>query len=429
MGMAANRKPWQFSKDWFPDRLMDDNLWEKLKSMGVKLGSDAAIQPQPPTRFPIESILPGEIVHNLYGDCFILQKSYTPEQLHGNVDLQTRSEIGIIAAYSKLPHLSGSSTEKLVFLDTETTGLSPSAGTFAFQIGLCRNSPQGIHFYSLLSRSPAEERAMLVEMIRILDSATAVVTYNGKSFDIPLLESRLAFHGISSPFRSLGHIDLLPLARRLWKNTLPSRSLSHIEMAILGVARSDEEVPGYLIPQLYYDYLKSGDAHPLVGVIYHNEMDVISMVALLNYLISLSSNPAELDRLNPLDIFSVIHLMIDIGDPGLVSPLLDSVFQQDDELIDWSVYRKLADWYKSRQDWEPTLLLLEKAGLAGQYWAEVELAKYYENRLKDADQALLWCEKALDTLNEAHLAPYTLRTRWQEILVRIERINRKAHRD
>jgi uncharacterized protein len=408
---------------------MDDNLLEKLKSMGVKFGNDSAIQPQAPTRFPIESILPGEIVHNQYGNCFILQKSYTPEQLHGNVDLQTRQEIGIIATYSKLPHLSGFSTEKLVFLDTETTGLSPSAGTYAFQIGLCQNSAQGIHFYSLLSRSPSEERAMLAEMIKILDSASAIVTFNGKSFDIPLLESRLAYHGISSPFRTLGHIDLLPLARRLWKNTLPSRSLSHIEMAILGVARSEEEVPGYLIPQLYYDYLKSGDARPLVGVIYHNEMDVISMVALLNYLISLSANPAELDRLNPLDIFSVIHLMIEIGDPSLVSPLLDRVFQEDDELIDWSVYRKITEWYKSRQDWETALLLLEKAGFAGQYWAQVELAKYYENHQKDPDQALLWCEKALETLSDSHLPPFTMNSRQQEILVRIERINRKVHRN
>ena len=293
---------------------MDDNLLERLKSLGVKFGDQVA-SPSKPVNYSIEKVVSGEVVSNPLGECFVVSKTYPPDYIHGQIDLLTRPKLGFIADFSKLPHLSTSSTEGLVFLDTETTGLSTNAGTFPFLTGLCKSTSQGTQVSLLLCRTPAEEPAMLCEMIRVLEGSSAVVSYNGKSFDIPLLENRLAYHGIQSPFRNLGHIDLLTLARKVWKHTLPSRSLGSVEISILGIARTEAEVPGYLIPQLYYDYLHSGDARPLAGVLYHNEMDIISLVALLNHFIQLSS--AEIAHLNPLDILSVANLLIDLDNPAV----------------------------------------------------------------------------------------------------------------
>lgn len=402
---------------------MDDSLLNKLKSLGVKVNQPASSLPKPAMGYSAEKVLPGEVAINSSGTCFVVRKNYSPDYIHGQIDLRDRPNLGFIAEFSRLPHLIQSSSDTLVFLDTETTGLSPNAGVFPFLTGLCKTSSQGTEVALLLSRSPAEEAAMLDEMIRFLQGARAIVTYNGKSFDIPLLENRLAYHCIPSPFRDLGHIDLLHLTRKLWRNTLPSRSLGYVEMSILGISRAEEEVPGFLIPQLYYDYLKSGDARPLAGVLYHNEMDILALVALLNHLIELSAE--EITNLNPEDILSVARLLMDIGDPDALVPLMDRILVQDDTAIDWMTLHKLADWFKSISRWSEAIHLYEKAAAAGYLWAQEELAKYYENHLRDYDQALYWCERMQEKVVEANLAPFSRQSQMSEIQKRLDRITRK----
>ena len=133
-------------------------------------------------------------------------------------------------------------------------------------------------------RDPAEEAGMLEALAEFLAPTQALVTFNGKAFDAPLLITRYTLHNIPFPFKDYAHLDLLPLARRLWRDRLPSRALKYLEENVLSAPRTLEEVPGYEIPYLYFDYLRSRDARPLKGVFYHNAMDVVAMAALLSHV-------------------------------------------------------------------------------------------------------------------------------------------------
>src|SRR5688572_32202628 len=133
-------------------------------------------------------------------------------------------------------------------------------------------------------RDPAEEPALLEGRADVLARCRALITLKGKSFDAPRLTARYSLPRIRGPYKNYSHIDLLPLARRLWRDRLPSRALKYLEEHVLGFTRTSDEVPGYEIPWLYFDYLRTGDANPLAGVFYHNAMDVVAMAALLGHV-------------------------------------------------------------------------------------------------------------------------------------------------
>lgn len=406
---------------------MDDSLQSKLLALGVKLGfADQSVPATDHNTFSVEKLFTGEVSSNQFGECYTVRKNYPPDYIHGSIDLTSRPRLSFIADYCHLPELSNSGSDKLVFLDTETTGLSSNAGTFPFLTGLCKSTQTGAEVALLLCRTQSDEPAMLEELYRYVSGASAIVTYNGKSFDIPLLESRYALYAMRSPFRELGHIDLLQITREIWKRTLPSRSLGHIEMAILGFPRTQDEVPGYLIPQIYYDYLKSRDARPLTGVLYHNEMDILSLIGLLNHLLSKSND--EIEHLNPADIQSIVSLVIKSGDFSRLPYLIEQVLLLPDSEVNWSAFHKLCAWLKSNHQTELALELFNKAALAGEAWAALELAKYYEYHQKDYSQAISWCETYEFHLEIHSLSPYSKSVQMAEIQKRKNRIKSKLGR-
>jgi len=135
-------------------------------------------------------------------------------------------------------HLAQADPEGFVFLDTETTGLAGGTGTFAFLIGLDASMAMISKLSQYFMRDPAEESALLAAVAEFIHPCQALVTFNGKSFDVPLLNTRYTLQAISSPFANLSHVDLLPLARRLWRDRLPSRALGYLETSILGAKRT-----------------------------------------------------------------------------------------------------------------------------------------------------------------------------------------------
>lgn len=405
---------------------MDESLMDRLKALGVHLGGQGLPAPKPYASCAMEDILDGDVVANPLGECFVVRKTYPSDFLHGELTLDVLPKMPYLSGFSHLSNLADTSSDQLIFLDTETTGLLPAAGTFPFLIGLCWPSRAGAEVALLMARSPAEEAATLYEMVQIIGGCVAVVTYNGKTFDIPLLESRLSLQGIRSPFRNLGHIDLLQIARRLWKNTLPSRRLGSIETSILGVSRKREEVPGYLIPQVYYDYLRSGDARPLVGVLYHNEMDILSLIALLNYIeLHATENLASL---NPSDLLAVAETLLHSQDTRSLDTLLPEILGLEKESVRWSSLRKLADWYKKNRNWPPALQLYQKAADADQLWGQLELAKYYEYQPKNYPCAIYWSTRMLATIRQMRLAPFSEKMQQDEIQKRIQRLEKKSAR-
>ncbi len=237
-------------------------------------------------------------------------------------------------------------------------------------------------------RDPLEESAQLAALMGYLGEQDGLVTFNGKSFDVPLLNSRFTFNGEPTPLKSSAHLDLLPLARRLWRDRLPSRTLGYLEEHILEVKRTGEDVPGWLVPQLYFDYLRSGDARPLKSVFYHNAMDILSLAALLNHMAAILEEPVIREELHGIDLIATGKLYEDLGEldqaersyaAGLAHDLPDDIRSQG--MYRWSIMEK------RRENYTRACELWIMAAEEEDIFAFEELAKYYEHREKDYTEA------------------------------------------
>jgi uncharacterized protein len=171
--------------------------------------------------------------------------------------------------------------EDFVFFDIETLGLF-SRPIILFGIGFLKNGHFCVHQYLL--RDVEEEQAALRATVGHLSGDhPALVTFNGKSFDMPYLADRLGYYGMGSP-RPIPHYDMLHFSRRRWKDSLPSLRLTALEKEILGISRSDD-IPGALVPEFYEAYRRSGNCGPLVPILEHNRQDVISLALLFSHLV------------------------------------------------------------------------------------------------------------------------------------------------
>ena len=168
-------------------------------------------------------------------------------------------------------------TAGLLFFDLETTGLRGGAGTVAFVVGFGRFEGSRFHVWQFVLPSFAGERRLLAAVTAAVSRAHTVVTFNGKSFDMPFLEMRWLYHRLATPLPALRHLDLLHPARRLWGPD--TGGLGALEDRVLGFRRRDD-VPGFEIPSRYFDYLRSGDPAPLQDVLAHNRLDLASLAIL-----------------------------------------------------------------------------------------------------------------------------------------------------
>jgi uncharacterized protein YprB with RNaseH-like and TPR domain len=171
--------------------------------------------------------------------------------------------------------------EDIVFVDAETTGLSAAAGTVAFLLGVGYVRDDRFRLHQFFLPDYPDEPAMLEAIADLVDKHTCVCTFNGKCFDLPLLETRYIMQRSESPFSQMDRIDLLHSSRRFWRGRFADTTLQTLEKELLGLYRYDD-TPGYMIPQLYFDYLKTGDFDPLEGVLLHNRLDIVSLLFLLH---------------------------------------------------------------------------------------------------------------------------------------------------
>jgi len=168
---------------------------------------------------------------------------------------------------------------RALFLDTETNGLSGGTGTFAFLVGVGFIEDDTFVVQQFFLRHPGEEPAMLTALVPLLERFDTFVTFNGKSFDIPLLETRFVLARRPLDLRRRPHFDLLHPARRIWRWRLTQCDLGTLERQVLGVRRAAEDVPGWLVPRYYNEYLRTGNAAPLRGVFYHNRQDIVALAS------------------------------------------------------------------------------------------------------------------------------------------------------
>ncbi|MEQ1909425.1 MAG: ribonuclease H-like domain-containing protein [Vicinamibacterales bacterium] len=225
---------------------------------------------------------------------FVVTRRFDPDARYGRMrvgDIASRLRDGqqgaslLAAGIPRVP---------FVFFDLETTGLSGGAGTHAFLVGCAWFEADGSFVVEQhLMTDYAAERGMLTLVAADLSRAGALVTFNGKSFDAPVIETRYLFHRLTSPCTQMPHVDVLHPARRFWGGHAElGCSLIALEQQLLG-ARRIGDVPGFEIPERYFQFVRSGDAQPLADVFEHNRLDLLSLAGLTAHLLSLIANGAH----------------------------------------------------------------------------------------------------------------------------------------
>src|SRR5512146_393777 len=392
------------------------SLTDKLKSLGVKTRTAGLPTPARQEGEGIDAVLAGTVLPTALGETFVYEEHFAADYRHGLASIRLDVPLTIISAWASEPRLSSIDLSSFIFLDTETSGLAGGTGTYAFLVGAARFIDGEFVLKQFFMRDPAEEPALLEALADFLAAGQALVTFNGRAFDAPLLSTRYTLHSIPNPFKDFAHLDLLPLSRRLWRARLESRALKYLEENILRAPRTSEEVPGYEIPWLYFDYLRTGDARPLKGVFYHNAMDVVAMAGLLNYVATMLADPFHEGIEHALDVISIARLFEDLGEWETAARLFERGLQMTLTESDfWEAVRRLSVLQKRRGDFDEALRLWEQAATQGHIYAHVELAKYYEHRQSDPKAALQWTVSALQDLERLDL-PLYMRRHWKEEL-------------
>ena len=271
----------------------------------VEYGEDAgmAVTPGPDRQEALEAIaaaLGGTFVapapapdqeRPAHSACLVIDRDYDSTRYHGRrlVDTCRVSPQAPLALFEpRLASVPGWAS-RMVFFDIETTGLSGGAGTIAFLVGCGWFDADGFRVRQWLMTGPAGERVLLDALARTLGDASLLVTFNGRTFDVPFMQMRWAFHRQANPVEDVPHFDMLPTARRLWsrREDDPSCSLTALERSVLGVHRLND-VPGADIPVRYFQFLRTGDPTLLEGVLEHNRLDLISLAAVTAHALELA---------------------------------------------------------------------------------------------------------------------------------------------
>lgn len=391
-----------------------------------------------------------------YGTARIRRTIYDLSHLHGDRPL----------AHALDRPLDQQHFANALFLDTETTGLAGGAGTLAFLVGvgyfssgqlavdneqwtvdrrLTADSEQHYNHQpstincQLLTASfvvdqfflsdPAEEAAMLLCIDKLVNTHDNVVTFNGKTFDVPLLETRFTLSRIAPSFADKPHVDLLHYSRRAWRGMLSSLSLGSLEFHLLGVRRDQQDIAGFLIPQLYRDYLQAGatPAHEEMSrVLYHNLHDILSMVTLAARLHDVFARPSTPDEYLALgrhherngDWAQAVQAYQEAKDEG--ERMKDEKQGHPSSFTtqpSQEAQRRLANGLKRLGRRNEAVVYWEALADADDIEALIELAKHYEWHAVDHTRALLAAKRAQRLARD----PITRR----EIEQRVERIKKK----
>jgi uncharacterized protein len=391
---------------------------EELRRIIRRIESRPRPRPAPEA---VERVVGGEVIDTGAGSLLVVRRLYPLDHRHGRVALADA-----FTASARVLRVVGGAGEgpddarSLLFVDTETTGLAGGTGTYAFLVGVAAVEDDRVVLTQYFMRDLDEEPALLAALAPRLAGAAGLVTFNGSGFDLPLLETRFVLGRRRWP-ATIAHVDLLRAARRVWLGHLADCRLATVEREALGLAR-EEDVPGAMIPALYFQFLRSRQARPLARVFAHNRDDVLSLVALLGWFARAmeedgaparsATELAGLGRLlEPADLDRSLGYYRAALDRGL-----------DGAAGLWTCLR-LAAWEKRRERWEAACALWETAARHGTFdprpWAE--LAKFHEHGRRDFARARELVVRALGFARSAGAVPRVL----DEFAYRLARLERR----
>ncbi|HOJ51700.1 MAG TPA: ribonuclease H-like domain-containing protein [Syntrophales bacterium] len=347
---------------------------------------------------PLKELIPGEEVSNEKG-CFYLTHNFHPGSLrHGHYVLRdfTPLDTALLAILVGDSSIGACHISDGLFLDTETTGLSGGTGTLPFLIGLGWFEKEGFVIKQVFIRDYDEEKAALLYVTEHIKKKRFLVTFNGKAFDVNLLNARLILNRLPPLLEEMPHADLLHPARRLLKHRLSDRSLTALEASVLGLSR-EGDVQGYEIPALYFDWLRRRDARTMVRVFEHNRLDILSLVTLTAKLTELVNPAVTSPSCEPIDKLAAGRIWAARGVFTPAIRLFESLRSASEDNYLWQtasrelslIYRRLGHWPKAVSIWKQ---MVNKDPT--DTFAYIELAKYYEHRAQNPALALKYAFSA-----------------------------------
>jgi len=401
-----------------------NDLLAKLQSMGLKIEKANNLTKKTAQKIKLEQIVDGSWIELTEGRVFIVKKSCPYGHMHGRVVIESGKDLDCISIL--LNNEKKINSSDLIFIDTETSSLSTGTGTFVFLIGIAQLNSDGLSITQFFLDHPVDEKAFLCFFEKNLSPSSIFISYNGKAFDIPMLKNRFILNRLPNRLNDCKHLDLLHAARNIWKMRLESRKLADIEKEILNFHRSNDEIPGWLVPQLYYDYLESGDAQPMKGVFYHNEMDVLSLAAILFYMNDILAQNLPVEALDSRDSIAIGSLFSRLGLWEQSDIFFQTGFKKG---LPGDIQRQASKNYafslKKQKRWEESMASFKQAADKDDLTSCIELAKYHEHRYKDYRKALFWTDKALFILKLKH----ALDEEKGPILLRKRRLENKLNKD
>jgi hypothetical protein len=300
--------------------------------------------------------------------------------------------------------------EKWLFLDTETTGLAGGTGTYAFLVGLAWWDAGGLQVEQFFMRDFTEEYSLLQELRTRVRERPVLLTFNGKSFDWPLLENRFAMtRSIAAP-KLAAHLDLLHPARALWKLRLGSVRLVELEQRVLDARRlgwhREDDVESALIPQHYFDYLRGGSAAPLMGIVKHNQMDLRGLAALFGKINAMFGESTEfLEETQSLDLFGLSRFLQRRGETGRAqSACAQALAVGLPADVRLKAQKELALMAKRGGEYERAAGIWKEMVADSQDEVDAceQLAIHYERRVKDMHRAMEYAKLGLAKLKRRH---------------------------
>ena len=393
------------------------------KYEGLPAAASARV-PQPVAPTFIEELLSGEVVETAFGKHFETERLYGRHQRHGSFDISDLIELPT----DLLEQLSGgalrdSHPTRWAFLDTETTGLAGGSGTYAFLVGIGWIDEEGFRVRQFFMRDYGEEASMLSAVAACLSRFDVMITYNGRTYDQPLLETRFTMNRARQPFARMEHVDLLHGARRLFSLRLKNCRLVNLENEILGVER-DEDIPGEMIPYCFFEYVRTRRALRLVPVFVHNAIDILSLACLTGVIPCAFRDPEGVRLQHGADLLGLGRWLVAAGRMDEARRMMRRAI--DLGLPDVHLFRTLHDVGR----------LEKKLGMEAEYVATFsdltlspnpfrarayeELARHYERREKNIPMALE-CVRAARDLEDSD----ALRSRELRLRVRAERVSRQ----
>ncbi len=338
----------------------------------------------------LSDFLGGRVFRRDEGNFVKIETDFEESYVHGSYAMyeMDRNIDYLFRHFSEAEPGDSISKKNLLFIDTETTGLGGS-GTVAFLVGLGSLTETGFQVRQYFLPDFPDEAAMLEEIRSEFNENTVIVSYNGKTFDMPILRDRMIIQRVERHLDVAAHVDLLHTARKLFRLRLGSCTLGNVEREVLSFYRTDD-IPGELVPGIYFNWLVTSDTELLDKVVEHNLYDIVSLYFLMHRISEIHIDPVG--RINDSDdLLSLVKVFEKRKENDEIVSLLSGFEASLETEGRGDIFMRQALAAKRLSDFDTSVSIWKKVARSGGpegFWAHIELAKYYEHRAKDPGTAL-----------------------------------------